>query len=224
MKSYKLHITIILLPLIGSLFSLMFCSKHKSSTDVTIITPVNKFVTKTDMAKGITKTTNSITHVEFSHKVHDRSDIKCIDCHHKKKNDARIKTCSFCHKGLQGTILLHDTCISCHAKKKEGPKDCNGCHLATHKDYISKEIRDEYKNTKTFDKQIHDKHIKWKIACKVCHHRDYNKDKQEKCSRCHTGRSQMKIMHIFCKDCHKGNNRLKKQVGPVACNKCHLPK
>lgn len=206
------------------LMFLNMCSKEKSVTDITYITKANKFITAQDIKKGIKKTTSSMQQVVMSHKKHNKTGLKCARCHHKKFNDARVKKCAYCHKGLQGTVLLHKTCIDCHEIKQKGPTSCYGCHPKSKKSYLSKEMRQQYKNTFTFNKAIHNKHTKWNISCKVCHHKDHDKDTQQKCAACHKGRSQMKIMHYFCKDCHKGNNRLRRKVGPITCSGCHLSK
>ncbi len=218
----KIIVSINIFLLIICIAFLLYCSKEKSSTDISVISKVNTYITKKDVRRGIKRTTNSISHVTFSHKTHAKT--KCITCHHKFKNDARVKVCAYCHKGLHGAEVIHSQCIECHRKNKQGPQKCSGCHIEKNKEFLAKEIIAQYKQTFTYNQTIHNKHTKWGISCKKCHHRDHKDTKVQKCSACHKGRSQMKIMHYFCKDCHKGNNRLKKQVGPITCSKCHLKK
>jgi len=38
------------------------------------------------------------------------------------------RECVACHKGIQGTEELHGFCITCHEKRKDGPRICEDYH------------------------------------------------------------------------------------------------
>jgi len=101
---------------------------NPSPTDVVTITDINKYISETDLAAGIKKTSNYVTPVKISHSVHEKSGISCITCHHKHSNDDRIKQCAFCHKGNEGDVIMHNFCITCHVERKKGPALCQDCH------------------------------------------------------------------------------------------------
>ena len=110
--------------------ALFFCSRSKpSSTDIVKITNVNKFITEKDINEGVKRTKDKKSEVIFSHQAHEDHDVKCVVCHHKFENDDRIKNCAMCHKGKEGEDYYHTLCIDCHKKKKEGPVECDECHL-----------------------------------------------------------------------------------------------
>lgn len=201
------------------------------TTDIVTVSSVNTFITKADIEKKIKRTSAQTTAVTLSHQAHEDSGTKCITCHHKKKNDTRVKKCAFCHKGLKGANHLHKFCIKCHKEKDEGPVSCNECHIEGDEVYINEELKNEYKGTYVYDKNIRQIHEKAGIKCIVCHHESSNIDgkmKQERsCLECHYGRSRMRIMHVFCKDCHKRKDDIgiiSKKRGPVKCDGCHKEK
>ena len=68
--------------------------------------------------------------VVFPHEVHDKAGVKCVDCHHKKYNDERNKTCASaeCHTGEAGLTTMHKLCVDCHLSVRKGPRQCDGCH------------------------------------------------------------------------------------------------
>lgn len=99
-----------------------------SPTDVVTITDVNAAITEKDLAAGIHKTNNFVPPVQMSHEKHEAQGIKCVLCHHKHKNDDRIKQCAACHKGDKGRDLMHNFCIECHMKAAKGPSQCQQCH------------------------------------------------------------------------------------------------
>jgi len=65
--------------------------------------------------------------VKMSHKTHEDLGLKCIKCHHKFANDARIKQCAKCHIGNDGYETMHGLCLDCHIKN-DGPQKCVQCH------------------------------------------------------------------------------------------------
>ena len=103
---------------------------NPSPTDVVTVTDVNKFIADTDKQAGISETMNAMDPVKLAHKKHEDAGVKCVICHHKQGNDDRIKQCAVCHKGASGEDTLHNLCINCHAKTKQGPTLCNECHIA----------------------------------------------------------------------------------------------
>ncbi|MDY6967248.1 MAG: cytochrome c3 family protein [Spirochaetota bacterium] len=184
------------------------------------LTNVNSFVTELDIKNGIIKTSARMQPVVISHKKHEDAGVKCIECHIKEKNDSRIKTCAYCHKGIQGVKHLHKVCIKCHKEKKQGAVACNQCHLDDDKDYINKEMRIEYNRKDLYKKDICMMYDKAGVKCNECHHTSDNTDdkrgKEKKCSECHAGKSRMRIMHVFCKSCHMARKK-----GPISCDGCH---
>jgi hypothetical protein len=101
---------------------------NKSPTDVVTITDINKFITDDDLEAGVVKTNNFVSAVKMSHWKHEKKGVQCELCHHKKRNDDRIKQCAVCHKGKAGDETMHNLCINCHVAKKEGPSMCQDCH------------------------------------------------------------------------------------------------
>ncbi|MDY6934016.1 MAG: cytochrome c3 family protein [Spirochaetota bacterium] len=208
------------------------CSEEKSGTDIVSISSVNAFVTISDIKKGIKKTTSRMTQVNLSHQVHEETGVPCITCHRKEKNDSRIKKCVYCHKGLQGATHLHKFCIKCHKEKNNGPISCVECHVEGNRKYLNEETKKEYSSNGVYNKNIRLLHEKAGVQCIVCHHNSSVTDsvdmKQEKkCSNCHTGESRMRIMHVFCKECHKRKDKgpiLSKKNGPIDCDGCHKRK
>lgn len=99
-----------------------------SPTDVVTITDVNSAITEKDVASGVQKTNNFVPPVKMSHEKHEAAGMKCVQCHHKQKNDDRIKQCAACHKGDRGRDLMHNFCVDCHAKSAKGPSQCQQCH------------------------------------------------------------------------------------------------
>ena len=103
-------------------------SIHQQSTDVVSITDINAKITEADVAAGIQRTNNFVGSVTMSHVKHEGARIQCELCHHKKKNDDRIKQCAACHKGAAGRDAMHNFCITCHSNGGEGPVMCQDCH------------------------------------------------------------------------------------------------
>lgn len=193
------------------------CIDEKKELDLVYVSKANVFITKDDVKEGIRKTLNTMPLVIFSHDKHEKKDMLCVDCHHKKNNDSRLKKCSSCHKGIQGTQSIHGFCITCHEKRKDGPKTCEDCHKEEKKQTVSEKIKKEYKSDGIYKDPFHPVHEKFKISCVECHHKEkITSAKMRKCSECHTGEPRVRIIHIFCKDCHDGTKK-----APVACNGCH---
>ena len=65
----------------------------------------------------------------------------------------------------------------------------------------------------------HSAHEGANVACKVCHHKANNDERNKKCSQCHKGLEGAKLFHRFCMGCHE-----KRNSGPTACDRCHLEK
>ncbi len=204
---------ILVLAAAGIALSLVSCSDGRA--DLIAVTPENKYITANDLLAGVKKTSQTMTAVMFSHRGHETAGVACETCHHKSFNDERIKQCMFCHKGLQGTQKMHDFCIGCHAAKKSGPERCNGCHLPKKASEMRKALSTQFNMSGVYGKSYHPKHREAGVACATCHHRDSD-EKYRKCSFCHEGDSRMKVLHFFCGECHKKNNR-----GPRECNGCH---
>lgn len=79
----------------------------------------------------IPKTGHMKPQISFTHKAHSEDyDIKCIQCHHKGKN----QRCSECHKRRdQDNVInikgaFHQQCHDCH-RKTSGPRACGRCHV-----------------------------------------------------------------------------------------------
>lgn len=193
-----------------------YCSSKKSNFDDVKITKVNTYFTDTDAARGMKKTLETTMRVIMPHQVHEKADITCVTCHHKFSNDERIKQCSYCHKGLTGAEMFHNFCIPCHAKKQSGPRRCNECHIERTESDKYKDIEKIYRNTFKFTNQTHSVHESADVKCDTCHHDGKGSKKKKKCNACHVGKSNMIILHSFCKDCHK------KEGGPIRCQQCHV--
>ncbi|MDY6934305.1 MAG: cytochrome c3 family protein [Spirochaetota bacterium] len=76
------------------------------------------------------KTGHRKPQILFNHKAHSEDyEAKCIDCHHKAKN----QKCSKCHLHRdKGNIInikgaFHQQCHDCH-RRTSGPKACGRCH------------------------------------------------------------------------------------------------
>ncbi len=219
MNNYNRYNSLIIRYILTSLLAftippLIACSNNQSGTDRVAITSVNAFYTDADAAHGM-KTLETTIRVTMSHGSHEKSDIKCVTCHHKSNNDERIKKCAYCHKGIEGARHLHTFCITCHREKHDGPVRCNECHIEKKEKQVYKDIEKMYGKTFIFDKKSHRVHEDAAVECNVCHH-DAGKEKnKKKCDVCHVGKSRMVILHYFCKDCHK------QRGGPVKCQECH---
>jgi hypothetical protein len=94
-------------------------------TDEVVITKVTAYGTQAD---GVSPFKGQVGAVTMPHKVHAEQGMECIDCHHKKGNDARIKQCAKCHTGQAGYETMHGLCVDCHIAKKKGPQKCMECH------------------------------------------------------------------------------------------------
>ena len=206
-----LYLLFMVLPLL-----LVSCGNGDSGTDLVTITGVNAFVTDEDIAAGTKKTLETTIHVKMHHRLHEKAGVACVTCHHKQNNDERIKTCSYCHKGLDGAKRFHEFCIKCHVRMDKGPVKCNECHIEKEEQQVYRDIEKMYAKTFVFDKRQHTIHANAAVDCNVCHH-DAGKEKKKKnCMECHVGKSKMIIMHYFCKDCHK------REGGHVTCQECHV--
>jgi len=188
-------------------------SKEKSIRDLMTIKNINSYINASDN-KIVRKSYNTMGPVLFSHTLHENNNINCNVCHHKKNNPSRIKTCSWCHKGLiPGAKKVHDFCDSCHIKKN-GPQKCSSCHKSSKAKLPHNDISKMFKNTYSFTKKQHNYHKKLTDSCDKCHHRE--KTPKKKCSQCHSDQSRTRTMHIFCRDCHK-----EMKSGPIGCIECH---
>ena len=122
------------LALISSTVILLSCGDFTASVnpyhnDIVTITDVNALVNDADVRAGVVKTKNSVTSVTMSHRKHQDEKVACNDCHHKNKNDDRVKQCAKCHKGNQGRDVMHTACIKCHLTKRVGLTMCQECHI-----------------------------------------------------------------------------------------------
>lgn len=94
-------------------------------TDNVLIHKITKKGTQKD---GLSSYKGQVGAVKMSHSVHEKAGMKCIDCHHIKNNDARVKECAQCHYGDKGYDVMHGLCVDCHIAKKKGPQKCMECH------------------------------------------------------------------------------------------------
>jgi hypothetical protein len=198
------------------------CSTERSWTDLKQVSGVNTYIDDSDVKKGIKKSTNTMSLVAMSHQIHEDSGLKCITCHHKKKNDSRIKICVSCHKGVSGSRHFHKFCVECH-RREGGPVACAGCHHVERKRSLGEEMRNTYSGTIEHTMKFCDDHAARGVGCDTCHHTDINAEKKKKCGECHSGLSRMRILHLFCKNCHKEKNRELSGKGkaPIMCEGCH---
>ena len=123
-----------IIALISSSLAFLSCGDFTSSVnpyhnDVVTVSDVNAKVTDADLKAGIVKVKESVASVKMSHRAHEDHGVACKDCHHKVKNDDRIKQCAQCHKGAKGRDVMHQACISCHLTQKAGPTMCQECHI-----------------------------------------------------------------------------------------------
>ena len=72
--------------------------------------------------------------VNFPHSAHSKAGVQCVECHHKKGNPERDKTCVNCHQGESGMTTMHGLCVDCHLSVKKGPRQCDGCHVTLRKE------------------------------------------------------------------------------------------
>ncbi len=120
----------IIVMFIACAMSLLRCNDAGgiSPTDVVTITDVNSAITEKDVGAGVQKTNNFLPQVKMSHEKHEAQGMKCVQCHHRQKNDDRIKQCAACHKGEGGRDIMHNFCVECHVKASQGPSQCQQCH------------------------------------------------------------------------------------------------
>lgn len=195
------------------IFILSCGEKNNHQDDFIPVHDLNLHVEKSDLKRGIKKTGSSMPPVYFSHNIHEKQQVKCIQCHHKKGNPERVKRCAWCHRGQKESELIHTLCITCH-KKKEAPVLCSGCHKAKKERLPHSEITDTFKGTFSFDDKEHAFHKNAGYDCRACHHE--KSEKPHKCADCHDAATKVRVYHIFCRDCHRKVRR-----GPVKCKECH---
>lgn len=65
-------------------------------------------------------------------------------------------------------------------------------------------------------KMSHKAHDEAGIDCVVCHHKEFNDDREKECAKCHTGNDGYTTMHNLCLNCH-----IEKKKGPQDCKNCH---
>jgi len=94
-------------------------------TDNVVITKVTAYGVQED---GVSPYKGQVGASIMSHSVHEKQGLACIDCHHKKGNDDRIKQCAKCHNGQAGYEVMHSLCVDCHIDRKKGPEKCMECH------------------------------------------------------------------------------------------------
>jgi formate-dependent nitrite reductase cytochrome c552 subunit len=92
--------------------------------NVVTVTKTTKFATAPDGSP----LKDQVGVVKFSHDVHEKQGLKCVQCHHKQYNDDREKKCAPCHMGDEGYKKMHALCVDCHINKKKGPQQCYDCH------------------------------------------------------------------------------------------------
>ncbi len=95
-----------------------------SPTDKVAVTKITHYG---KMQDGVTPMKSEMGKVIFSHKTHADQNLACVDCHHKKNNDDRIKKCAACHVGNDGFEIMHGLCLDCHMSRG-GPEKCTQCH------------------------------------------------------------------------------------------------
>ena len=100
-------------------------SGNRVDTDNVVITKITVNGTQAD---GVSPFKGNVGVVAMSHSAHENQGVQCIDCHHKKGNDDRIKECARCHMGDEGYNALHGKCVDCHISKNKGPQKCMECH------------------------------------------------------------------------------------------------
>ncbi len=98
---------------------------NPNDTDNVVITKITKYGKQKD---GVSPFKGQVGAVTMSHSVHAKEGLQCLDCHHKKNNDERIKQCARCHNGDAGYETMHGLCVDCHIGRKEGPQECMECH------------------------------------------------------------------------------------------------
>lgn len=88
---------------------------------------------------------------------------------------------------------------------------------------MNEDLQKKYASKSVYKKDYHKVHERENVRCDVCHHKEApekktgaDKMKYRKCRECHDGVAKMRIMHAFCKDCHKREKR-----GPIHCTACH---
>ncbi|MCP4132828.1 MAG: hypothetical protein GY754_17820 [bacterium] len=197
------------------------CKSNKTSTDTdkVKISDVNSAITQEDIEAGVKKTGSGAKSVTMPHQIHEKGGVACITCHHKDFNDERIKQCSPCHKGKDGSEMYHALCIDCHKKKGAGPVSCDGCHSPNAEKNVHANTKERYNSKNMYNKEFHPVHEGAGLECKTCHHDikgDVDKTKVKNCSVCHSGKTNKDIMHQFCIKCHKDYGS-----GPVKCKECH---
>lgn len=189
---------------------------YENSDRIIKVTSVNSFLHK-QASPNKQRIESAITllrtFVLFNHTKHENRNA-CISCHHRNNNDDRIKTCAWCHQGKTGAKVIHTTCISCH-QNKGGPTKCTGCHYSLNQSRYD-DIKKQFYKSFRFHKKEHELHEKSGIQCQQCHNEATNSKQKQKCDSCHDGLGISKVLHVFCKECHKS-------VGAVTnCTRCHI--
>jgi hypothetical protein len=130
------------------------------STDTVIIVSADSFVTGKDTGLSAVKVGWTPGPVAQSHRIHEKMGLSCVTCHHKHNNDARIKQCTQCHKGIAGMENLHNKCGQCHLYRARD-MSCSSCHKTPEKGAIQADL---FKF-----KFSHVKHYALKKDCRFCH-------------------------------------------------------
>lgn len=114
----------------------------------------------------------------------------CRDCHRDATEDDRVSM----------RLAAHNDCVNCHVAKKQGVKDCAGCHDAERRKQIVKvenpprlkrgqpdftliaPPKEEWERSKLGTVPFsHVNHESFAQTCRVCHH-----ESLRACSDCHT--------------------------------------
>lgn len=171
------------------------------------------------------ETRQELVHVEGQ----ERS---CRDCHRDTTTDNRISM----------RLAAHTDCVNCHVLKKQGVRDCAGCHDAERRAQIARvenrprlkrgqpdftlvaPPKDEWEHSKLSTVPFsHVHHEDFAQTCRVCHH-----ESLQACSDCHTleggeeasGVNLQTAMHRIdsehsCVGCHD------REKDEARCSGCH---
>jgi hypothetical protein len=171
--------------------------------------------------------------VRFSHQVHMKEDLTCVECH-----DGDTMGGPGIVKSIRSSDLnlpIEETCFNCHdvedGAEADPPAACSTCHPGYEPEFPEGVDRTETKKAKTFPVQTtipnphlkmnHKAHIELGIACTTCHGTMKEVDlatvanslpTMGECVACHDGKT-----HEFTK---KGKKV--EVVAPSDCATCHM--
>ena len=172
--------------------------------------------------------------LRFSHKVHIKEDLTCVECH-----SGDVMRGPGVDKSVRAgdmSLPLEETCFNCHdvdeGAKADPPAACSTCHPGYNPEFPKGVERSETKKAKTFPKQIkfatpqlkmnHKAHIDLGVACATCHQgmgkidlatRENSLPTMGKCLSCHDGKKRAYM---------KKKGKKVHAAAPKACATCHL--